>query len=217
MSNICIKCNSNQARKKYCKSCAVLLNNEREKARAKKRIIIKMNGANKLRRILLSIKLYKCNKCGYDKCKRALCFHHLNEDTKSFTLDSNNLMKKNMNDILIEFEKCIILCQNCHSDLHQLERESNLKETYIAKRTKRITRKFNLVNKFGSKCEVCQKLFTIKNVQSASFHHIDKNLKSFSLDTLCFTDKTQEVIEQEAKKCQLLCMNCHMEIEDSLN
>ena len=216
MSKICIKCNINQASKKYCKSCAILFNNEREKMRAKKRIIIKMNGANKLRRILLSIKLYKCNNCGYNKCKRALCFHHLNENTKIFTLDSSNLMKKNMNDILIEFDKCIILCQNCHSDLHQLERESNLKETYIIKRTKRITRKFNLVNKFGCKCIACQKQFTINNIQSASFHHIDKSKKSFSLDTLCFTDKSEKIIEQEAQKCQLLCMNCHMEIEDSL-
>jgi hypothetical protein len=65
----------------------------------------------------------KCNNCSYSKCNDALDFHHLNVYEKEF--EFRNLHNKkylSINDIekyiLEELNKCIVLCSNCHIDLH---------------------------------------------------------------------------------------------------
>lgn len=62
-----------------------------------------------------------CEKCGYIKNLGALDFHHLDSSTKLFTLDSRKLSNKSWKSILNEFEKCIILCANCHREHHNPE------------------------------------------------------------------------------------------------
>lgn len=62
----------------------------------------------------------KCSKCGYNKNLAAIDFHHLNPNSKEDTI-SNLIQKgsiKNFNDIKKELDKCVILCKNCHSELH---------------------------------------------------------------------------------------------------
>ena len=74
----------------------------------------------------------KCEKCGYDKNIASLQFHHLDPNEKIFTLDARNLERHSDEDILKEFEKCVLLCANCHSEHHHPELEmdniENLKE-----------------------------------------------------------------------------------------
>ena len=60
----------------------------------------------------------KCSKCGYDKCRAALEFHHLNSDEKHpyvARMFNNGLSYKK---IKAEIEKCILLCANCHREVH---------------------------------------------------------------------------------------------------
>jgi hypothetical protein len=59
-----------------------------------------------------------CEKCGYIKNISALDFHHKNSNEKSFQLDSRTLGNKSWNQILEEFDKCSILCANCHREEH---------------------------------------------------------------------------------------------------
>ncbi len=70
--------------------------------------------------------------------------------------------------------------------------------------------KKTLVGLFGGKCEICG---YSKSVRSLQFHHIDPSTKSFSLghwsNVLCL-----EKMLEEAKKCLLLCANCHGEVEE---
>jgi hypothetical protein len=61
----------------------------------------------------------KCEKCGYNKCLRAMTFHHKDPNTKLFTLDQQNLQQKNKDMIAIEASKCSLLCFNCHMELHE--------------------------------------------------------------------------------------------------
>ena len=63
----------------------------------------------------------KCEKCGYDKNMAALEFHHLHPEEKEFTLDSRNLERHSDEEILKEFDKCILLCANCHAEFHHPE------------------------------------------------------------------------------------------------
>jgi hypothetical protein len=52
-----------------------------------------------------------------------------------------------------------------------------------------------------------------ENVSALSFHHREPSLKSFPLTIRNFGRKSKEQIKLELKKCDLLCINCHMEIE----
>lgn len=57
-----------------------------------------------------------CNVCGYRKCISALEFHHIEgnkEGAISSMLQASGLMK-----ILKEIEKCIVVCANCHREIH---------------------------------------------------------------------------------------------------
>lgn len=57
----------------------------------------------------------KCIRCGYNKCLKALEFHHLNPSQKDFTI-SNDHFK--LSEAVEESKKCILLCSNCHKELH---------------------------------------------------------------------------------------------------
>lgn len=56
-----------------------------------------------------------CKKCGYNKCLKALEFHHIDTSKKDFTI-SNDHFK--LVDAMEESKKCIMLCANCHRELH---------------------------------------------------------------------------------------------------
>lgn len=60
-----------------------------------------------------------CNKCGYNRNYAALHFHHLRD--KSFPLDSRNIGNRSLKSLLIELDKCILLCANCHMEEHYPE------------------------------------------------------------------------------------------------
>ena len=58
----------------------------------------------------------KCQRCGYNKSIRALCFHHRDPATKLFGLSLNLLWSKSKVLIETEFAKCDLLCANCHME-----------------------------------------------------------------------------------------------------
>lgn len=57
----------------------------------------------------------RCMRCGYCKCSKALEFHHLDSSKKDFTISNDNFKLK---DAIDEAKKCILLCANCHRELH---------------------------------------------------------------------------------------------------
>lgn len=58
-----------------------------------------------------------CIRCGYSKCKRALVFHHRNPEEKCFGLSINNLWSKTWEVIYTEYNKCELMCMNCHAEI----------------------------------------------------------------------------------------------------
>ena len=58
----------------------------------------------------------KCSRCGYDKCNAALEFHHVDESTKSFEISGSH--SRSWKAIENELDKCIMVCANCHRELH---------------------------------------------------------------------------------------------------
>lgn len=59
----------------------------------------------------------KCIFCGYNKCLKSMDCHHIERETKKFSV-SSVLSKKSWNDILHEIKKCLLVCRNCHGEIH---------------------------------------------------------------------------------------------------
>lgn len=56
----------------------------------------------------------KCEKCGYDKYRGALEFHHKDPTQK----DPYGLRAYNSDRLFAEVDKCLLLCANCHREIH---------------------------------------------------------------------------------------------------
>lgn len=117
----CIIC-QNELTKTQIKYCS---NNCKQKAHYQKHKIntnstySQYKRANTRKKQFINIKGGGCNKCGYNKNYSALHFHHLHD--KSFPLDSRNIGNRSLESLLLELDKCILLCANCHSEEHNPE------------------------------------------------------------------------------------------------
>lgn len=69
---------------------------------------------DKRKKLLASLKKDGCSRCGYDTCDKALEFHHTDPNKK----DSAISRLHKTEDIIKEVEKCVLLCSNCHRELH---------------------------------------------------------------------------------------------------
>jgi len=58
----------------------------------------------------------KCQICGYNRCLGALDLHHYKGEKKF--LISTDAYLHSWADIKEELDKCILLCANCHRELH---------------------------------------------------------------------------------------------------
>ena len=67
---------------------------------------------------------YKCSVCGYNKCPEALEFHHKNPEEKTFNINRINLSCKSMDECIAESKKCLLLCANCHRELHFAQKKN---------------------------------------------------------------------------------------------
>ena len=56
-----------------------------------------------------------CAICGYNKCASALDFHHPHDD-KKFGIGRSK--HRSFNSFKKEMDKCIVICANCHRELH---------------------------------------------------------------------------------------------------
>ena len=72
----------------------------------------------------------KCSCCGYSKCNSALEFHHLNPSEKEFSFSAALASPKAWNLLVIELKKCILLCANCHREVHAGIIEVDIKQYF---------------------------------------------------------------------------------------
>jgi len=78
----------------------------------------------------------------------------------------------------------------------------------------RIRNKLQVMEAVGLK-PVCSKCGYDKCLQALHFHHLDRSIKAFSLSKLVYQVKNLPQAIEEAKKCIILCANCHAELEFS--
>lgn len=74
----------------------------------------------------------------------------------------------------------------------------------IRLRQVRRRKKLDLITQFGNKCNLCG---YSKNPTALEFHHLNKD-KEFDFNKM---NRSFSALLKEAKKCTLLCANCHRE------
>lgn len=57
-----------------------------------------------------------CTKCGYNKCFKALDLHHLDSSQKDYQVSAMKGFPSTK--VKTEIEKCVLLCANCHREIH---------------------------------------------------------------------------------------------------
>ena len=76
-----------------------------------------LNRMQKLKKQMVDYKGSCCQICGYDSYIGALEFHHMNPKQKDFNL--SNLKRYSFNNIVkSELDKCVLVCANCHREIH---------------------------------------------------------------------------------------------------
>jgi len=141
----------------------------------------------------------KCEICG-EKDFFKLCFHHKNPEEKEYRI-SKLIKDACWPSVVKEIDKCQLLCNNCHIELHT----SLYKEQCNFDRNKRVFLEFR-----GMICETCgyEKCSNVLH-----FHHQNEEDKNLNISKIRKTFKnilelTKEV-EEELNKCVILCSNCH--------
>lgn len=101
-----------------------------------------------------------CQVCGYNKCNEALELHHLDPSQKDFNFGCVTANPKSAEKIKEELKKCVLICANCHREVH-----NNVTE--IPKDYKildeKLFIKLNTRMKKDSKCPVCGKSKPTRN------------------------------------------------------
>jgi hypothetical protein len=186
----------------------IVLPYKRNKARRDK------ESDNKNRKILIWAKRLKianalggsCKICGNDKLWN-LCFHHTDPNKKERTITDLCGRKVRYNDFLKEAKKCILLCQNCHREIHS-EHSKSLSALH---RTD--NKKLCLDYLHQNQC-ICG---YNKCLDALEFHHNKE--KKFKLSKkLSFKWKNISAeIAEELKKCTVMCRNCHQTIHTDIS
>lgn len=96
--------------------CFIVGSIKYEKYRESNILAVK-NRRLKLRIMAVNYKGGECVICGYNRDIKALDFHHIDELSKEFGL-SDRGMTRSWEKIKAEVEKCVLLCANCHREVH---------------------------------------------------------------------------------------------------
>ncbi len=119
----CLNCNNKLSKKqiKYCcKSCKQNSWQIKKRSEYKSKTGLSLQSSKGvLRKIVFINELGgMCGSCGYNKNISALEFHHVNPKTKNFNIDARTISNLSMDKIRIELAKCVLICSNCHRELH---------------------------------------------------------------------------------------------------
>lgn len=105
----------------------------------------------------------ECRLCGYKKTASALEFHHIDPSQKDFGIASNGNchdLEKDLNEV----KKCILVCANCHREIHDgLYEQDFLYERQFFDEDFADFLRMDKIEKTTAKeyfCEICQKPIT---------------------------------------------------------
>ena len=91
-----------------------------------------------IKKELIKYKGGACSICGYNKTSVALTFHHLhNQDQKKeYDIATKIGNRYSLDFLKKEVDKCVLVCENCHREIHQEEIDKinkPIEDAYVAK------------------------------------------------------------------------------------
>ena len=97
----------------------------------------------------------KCQCCEYNRCQDSLDLHHINPSDKEMGFGAIRANPKAWPTIVAELRKCVLVCRNCHGELHNgmrslPEHYDTFDESYADYRV--------VSEDLGTPCPVCHKL-----------------------------------------------------------
>jgi len=151
---------------------------------------------------LIEARRGRCEECGYSSCTSALEFHHRDPGTKEFGVGG---FSGSTARLLIEAEKCDLLCANCHRLRHTVPDSTREGDPVVLLRRDKKARAIAYMGRvcFGCGRDVPSTLF--------EFHHWDASEKDFGISEDGIVRRWEKVIAELAK-CVMLCANCHREV-----
>jgi hypothetical protein len=179
-----------------------------------------------------------CVLCGYDKCLRAMDFHHLDPTHKRGRTAANRSWEW----IRAELDRCMLVCSNCHFELEADggRRKRRRNDPDADSTCERCGRRFKFVSRRGmsrNRCNSCRanratpearrelKNWMIaykggacvlcgyrRHFAALTFHHLDPRLKRFNIAGA--HNRSLDSLREELDRCVLVCANCHDEIEE---
>jgi hypothetical protein len=87
-----------------------------------------------IKKIAIEYKGSNCKSCDKIFHPKTFCFHHVDESIKSFEIKDfitkyrarpNMFIDFGYKLLISELDKCILLCHNCHSDIHAMDIHDN--------------------------------------------------------------------------------------------
>ena len=94
-------------------------------------------------------------------------------------------------------------CKNRYTNYHH--------QSYERQQERGKERKLKLMDMMGGKCTACGYK---RNYAALEFHHVDPGQKLLQLDMRSLANLQWDLILSEARKCRLLCANCHAELHN---
>jgi hypothetical protein len=77
-----------------------------------------MNWRHRTKKRLIEAFGGQCCICKYDKCPDVFEFHHIDPNEKDFHWGQINGNIRSWDTIVHEIKKCVMLCANCHREVH---------------------------------------------------------------------------------------------------
>lgn len=142
-----------------------------------------------------------CKDC--NKIHEPICmdYDHISDkvkDVSRMVLDNTPKEK-----IILEIEKCELVCLLCHNKRTYNRFNDNLGKD--RKYPSHVQRNIDIINNFKNKpCALCNNQYENYNMQ---IDHIDPSIKLF--DICQMKSRKVEYLQNELDKCQVLCALCH--------
>jgi Fe-S-cluster-containing hydrogenase component 2 len=158
----------------------------------------------RVKRTLVEEACGHCGLCGYVGPAAAMHFHHRDPEAKAFNLSAQGVARS-LSAARAEAAKCMLVRANCHAEL-----EAPAPDHAGSPRSRAVVRRRRQVKAIL----VCMRPMRIRRVarRPAVPPSRPSDEETFGLSQAGVTRSLQRSRE-EARKCALLCANCHAEVE----
>lgn len=167
-----------------------------------------------------------CKKCSSKfPCNKKINGKVRNLSNRSYCLDCSKFGAHNTKKLIEKTTTDSRVCSTCdkvkpNSDFYKRTdrdgfgyrcKQCSNNKSKIDQSRRGASRKIELINHLGGCCCKCG---YSRNTSALVFHHIDPTIKVFGLTVANLRTYTWNTCLEEAKKCALLCANCHMELHN---